>query len=289
MTEAEHLETRAQDAVSRCLLRFLTVPKVYFDREWAEPAHQVDVLAVDRAGSGDVHVVEIKRNASVAISTLPKLFQTPGSFKWIAVFADTLTPELEAILNRSLLPDSGKGRIGLIKIIGTDSDDLTAFVAIKSERFSDTVRELATRFIASNPADIEIGGPDEPVFEDSKKSILPSVDIGGRLSELIELERGGHAEAAFLFGWSVAEALLRRAAEDKGETTTREPPTRLIRLLKTHEFITSEEESALLAASSLRNQIAHGFVPSGDVRTELRRMIELISALRQRLSQVAAH
>jgi hypothetical protein len=289
MTETEQLENRAQDAVSRCLLRFLTVPKVYFDREWAEPAHRVDILAIDRAGSGDVHVVEIKRDASAAIAMLPQIHSVPGTFKWVAVFADTLTPDLEVTLNRSLLPVSGKGRVGLIKIIGVGSDEIAAFVAIKSERFSDLVRDLATRFVESNPADIEVGGPDEPVFQESNGSILSNSDIDGRLGELKDLESNAHFEAAFLLAWTIAEALLRRAAEEKGEATTREPPTRLLRLLKSYQLLTAEEESALLNALSVRNQIAHGFVPLHDVASELRSLIELLPSLRQRLSQYAAH
>jgi hypothetical protein len=85
MMNRDRLELRAQDPVAQCLIRRLTVPRVYFDANWpgfAEPA--VDLLAIDRDGLGDAHIVEIKRAAPAALKAIPQLLSAAAPFRWIA-------------------------------------------------------------------------------------------------------------------------------------------------------------------------------------------------------------
>src|ERR1700723_1836751 len=58
---SEQEQGRAKNAVADLLSRQLIVPKVFFDAHWPSRKSRVDVLAVDRSGSGEVHVVEVKR------------------------------------------------------------------------------------------------------------------------------------------------------------------------------------------------------------------------------------
>src|SRR5277367_627943 len=59
MTQAQVRQElgRAKNALQDFLIRKLVVPKVYLDAEWS--GTQVDVLAIDRAGVGDVHAVRM--------------------------------------------------------------------------------------------------------------------------------------------------------------------------------------------------------------------------------------
>ncbi|HEY7117697.1 MAG TPA: hypothetical protein VH475_14005 [Tepidisphaeraceae bacterium] len=285
MTQAELLEQRALDAVSRCLLRQLTVPKIYFDPEWPDSNRRVDILAVDRAGSGDVHVVEVKRYASTAVDYAKMMSaEIAGTYKWIAVFSDSLSPELEGPLRDALQPETGMGRIGLIKIFPMTGGELGANVVVKAERFPATPRDLIAHWMASNQPDIEFGGPEEPLNESPTNPLFDEGEIERRLNEIKELEARGHAEAALLFSWSVAEALMRLAIARVGEDPGREPPTRLVRLLKSHGILSAGEEAALLSVSAVRNQIAHGFKSSSDLKNGVDQMVSLISKLRERLA-----
>src|ERR1700687_1182099 len=56
----EQQEARAKNAVADFLFRQLIVPKVFFDAPWPNRSSRVDVLAVDRSGTGEIHVVEVK-------------------------------------------------------------------------------------------------------------------------------------------------------------------------------------------------------------------------------------
>ncbi len=47
----------AYEAVARLFIRTLTVPQIFFEAAWPDSDTHVDVLAIDRAGSGDLHVV----------------------------------------------------------------------------------------------------------------------------------------------------------------------------------------------------------------------------------------
>lgn len=156
--QEQQLEHRAREAVARCLIRQLTVPKVYFDAKWPpDGTHQVDVLAVDRAGTGDLHVVEVKFSANVAFAAIAELLPVPAQFRWIAFFratADSQT-ELNLIGKQPLYPPNGMGRVGVIEVVQMANDDLGANVRIRAERFMGSFRTQVEQFVTSVPADIQ--------------------------------------------------------------------------------------------------------------------------------------
>ena len=60
MPVSEHLQLgRAKNAILGYFERRLSLPRVYLDVSWK--GQHVDVLAINRDGVGDVHVVELKR------------------------------------------------------------------------------------------------------------------------------------------------------------------------------------------------------------------------------------
>lgn len=70
MTKILHFEQNAKDAVSRLMSRRLIVPKVFFDAAWPDSGHHVDIVVIDHAGTGDVHVIEIKEHLPTKLIVL---------------------------------------------------------------------------------------------------------------------------------------------------------------------------------------------------------------------------
>ena len=157
MTDTERLELRARDAVSRCLIRRLMVPNVYFEAAWPSAGHRADLLAIDRAGAGDVHVVEIKFRAEDALAATSALLQVPAQFRWVAFFKETLDPRSEADLlsKRPLYPSSGMGRIGVIEVVRMAGDDLGANVVVNAERFAGSNRSEVAKFVKTVEPDVD--------------------------------------------------------------------------------------------------------------------------------------
>jgi hypothetical protein len=156
----DRLELRAQDPVAQCLIRQLIVPRIYFDADWPGMADgRVDVLAIDRDGVGDVHLVEIKRQAADALAAIPRLFQARAPFRWIALLRGTEdeAATLSLASREILYPPGTAGRIGVIEVVEMEGGDLGANVRIKAERFPTPVYDLAAAFIASHQAQIQYG------------------------------------------------------------------------------------------------------------------------------------
>jgi hypothetical protein len=157
----ERLELRALDPVAQCLIRRLTVPRVYFEAEWpGMPGSRVDVLAIDRDGVGDAHLIEIRRRAADALAILPTLFKAHAPFRWIAFVRGTEDePAARALTSQEpLYAEGSAGRIGVIEIVEMSSGDLGANVRLTAERFPDAVYDLATAFSGSHKANIQFGG-----------------------------------------------------------------------------------------------------------------------------------
>jgi hypothetical protein len=157
----DRLELRAQDPVARCLIRQLIVPRIYFDADWPGLSDGcVDVLAIDRDGVGDVHLVEIKRRAADAVGWISTLKAAQAPFRWIAFLRGTEDEAVGALLaSQEILypPDTG-GRIGVIEIVEMAGGDLGANVRIKAERFPTPTYDLAAGFVSSHQAQIQFGG-----------------------------------------------------------------------------------------------------------------------------------
>lgn len=156
----ERIELRARDAVAQCLIRRLTVPRIYFEAEWPVADCPVDVLAIDRDGVGDAHVVEIKRGAPDALRDAGRLIaKIRAPFRWIAFLRGTEDEQsARALLSEDgLIDPSRPGRVGVIEIVEM-GNDLGANIRIRAERFADAVYDVATEFSGSHKANIQFGG-----------------------------------------------------------------------------------------------------------------------------------
>ena len=162
---------RAANAVAELLVRKLLVPKVYMGpkglRIFLKPEFElnenpwVDVLAIDRAGSGDTHGVMIvlspkKLLDETSFEDFLKFYVAKAAihFKYIAVD----TNSIDFVSKQALFADDGIGRIGVIEVIESPSGPPKAKVAIQPERFRVKRQWLEEfdRFQKKTPADIEI-------------------------------------------------------------------------------------------------------------------------------------
>jgi hypothetical protein len=159
-TMRDRLELRALDPVARCLIRRLIVPRIYFEADWPadEPVH-VDVLAIDRDGVGDAHLVEVRRNAADALARARLLLDASAPFRWVAFLAGTEDAESARALasHEPLCNPARPGRVGVIELAEMPGGDLEAKVRVTAERFFVTVHEVATAFSASHKAHIQFG------------------------------------------------------------------------------------------------------------------------------------
>lgn len=156
----DRIELRARDAVARFLIRRLTVPRIYFEARWPLADSPVDVLAIDRDGVGDAHVVEIRRGAPDALREAARLIaKTRAPFRWIAFVRGTEDEQsARAILSEEgLIDPSRPGRVGVIEIVEMVSD-LGANIRLPGERFSGGLYDVAMQFSGSHKADIQFGG-----------------------------------------------------------------------------------------------------------------------------------
>lgn len=160
MPSRDRFELRAYDAVAQCLIRRLTVPRIYFDAEWPGLADKtVDVLVIDRDGVGDVHIVEVKRHASDAFRKAPELLRASAPFRWLAFEGKAeIAHNPEALKDEEqLYSPTTSGRIGVIEIVENSAGDLGATVKLAAERFPDRTYDIARAFSDSHKAHIQFG------------------------------------------------------------------------------------------------------------------------------------
>ncbi len=169
---------RAKNAVQEFLRNRLLVPKIYLDAEWN--GERVDVLAIDRAGVGDVHVVRLvsvtgeeqedwqylvikaailANEEGQPLKNLP-LIDLPMQFRYVALVS--FTPGLKRFdptpeLARRMLKDDGVGRIGILTV-DMSADEPSVQIVLKPERFrsSKEITEFADRYIAEHTPNWEI-------------------------------------------------------------------------------------------------------------------------------------
>ena len=168
---------RAKNAILEYFERRLSVPKIYIDAEWA--GQKVDVLAIDRAGVGDVHVVLLfgsahPESAEDLVNALEQkiapcmsaLWKIPAQFKYIGAVETSESGGIAlpgfppAILDEAYSAD-GLGRIGFLSIDFRAGDQLAVQPVFKPERFRAKVLDLADKFVLEHTADWEIR--DSPV------------------------------------------------------------------------------------------------------------------------------
>ena len=153
LTEAQ-LEARGKNAVAALLARRLIVPKIFFDAHWPTRTSRIGVLAVDRAGAGDIHVVEVKVGVRGAAEAVVQLMHLPAHYKYVAV----VDPGNYRLQERALYSEDGLGRIGVILFQEKEHDELQARIEIAPERFrvGPSIIKQIDRFTAKEHADIEI-------------------------------------------------------------------------------------------------------------------------------------
>jgi hypothetical protein len=170
---------RAVNAVAEVLRKRLLVPNIYLEPR--SPYITVDVLAVDRAGSGDLHAAEIRMDIEFVRPPAPRadapsmgwimhlrkgkmkeihahIMSLPAHFRYLAIpqgIRDALVDELGDLLYS---PD-GIGRIGIITVTDRGKEPPVAELSITPERFRVDPAKLLnieTKFLAKVRPDIEV-------------------------------------------------------------------------------------------------------------------------------------
>ena len=149
------LEGRLRNAAAEFLQQRLIVPKVFLEAAWPNYRH-VDLMAVDRAGAGEIHVVEVKAGSESVHEAVSDLMSIPAHYKYVATFG---SPSLQQLSESILYAPDGMGRVGLIGIAERPSDkSLTARLLIAPERFRLEKKywQDVDAFLASSVPDLEI-------------------------------------------------------------------------------------------------------------------------------------
>jgi hypothetical protein len=169
--QVEHYRGRAKNALQDYLVRKLLYPKVYLDADW--DGGKLDVLAVDRAGVGDVHGVRLvlwepghtddhgysAYLEKAVAATVTEFVGFRGHFRYLAVIC-TVPDKQQWIPSKGLksqcLAADGVGRLGLLYVDVTEEDSEVK-VLLKAERFrsSKEIVELSDRFVAEHTANWE--------------------------------------------------------------------------------------------------------------------------------------
>jgi hypothetical protein len=170
--QAQHYKGRAQNTVQSFLIQKLLLPKIYLDADWS--GWKLDVLAIDRAGAGDVHGVRFvlwepnRADDNGWSSFLEKAVLTaiedfsdfPGHFRYLTVICTESDKQRwipsRSLRSHSLAPD-GVGRVGLL-YVNVAEIDAEVEVLQKPERFrsSKNIVDLADRYVADHVANWEV-------------------------------------------------------------------------------------------------------------------------------------
>lgn len=161
--DPHRVEERSLEPIAKLFIKNLMVPHVYLHPRWPKFSRQVDLLIIDRAGTGDVHIVEMSYQANAAVNSIKQLMSVPAAYRWIAFFAETVRPFVDKRLRnpQTLLPTDGPGKIGVIEVHAAPNrdsnigDTLTAKVLVPAERFPGSYYDLAEKFVSKNAPDIE--------------------------------------------------------------------------------------------------------------------------------------
>ena len=100
--------------------------------------------------------------------------------------------------------------------------------------------------------------PEAPIAE---RQSLTKLDAERAIADAEDLTKSGRREAALLWSWSAAEAMLRLLASAEGVSTRRNDPPYLLKQLAQEGSIPGEDYETLMSAFRARNAVAHGFQP----------------------------
>ena len=166
---------RAKNALLSFFEQRLSVPKIYLDADWEE--QKVDVLAIDRAGVGDVSVALIRHPEANPHDIIRRLHSIPSHFRyWIVVRDFGAHPEegltlkqrfqsasrnrvesLQLANDPILYAEDGLGRIGQI-VVDLSGGRSVVSMPIPAERFRSNqhIYDLADSYATSHTADFEV-------------------------------------------------------------------------------------------------------------------------------------
>lgn len=179
-------EGRAINAVAELLRKTLSVPNIYLE----PPATLIDaeVLAVDRAGAGDLHAVEIELapalspgkarrgkpssqeelNARYA-GFLPyreiigshhrRLMAMPAHYRYLAIPVESYDVAFNTLVQNGLFHPDGMGRLGIIVIAERGEESPSAKLDLEPERFRvdpAKLKAIETKLLAKSRPDIEV-------------------------------------------------------------------------------------------------------------------------------------
>jgi len=161
MKHAPERTERCLEPVSRAWIRHLIVPHIYFEAVIGD--FYLDLLAVDRAGTGQSHGVRIYTDLESALTKgVADMLQAPTHYRWLAYQGDGILPrnevqEAQLKTQKLLFPAAGMGRLGVIEIVGMANQDLGANVRVKAERFKVQTQhlDLLTQFVKAHRPDID--------------------------------------------------------------------------------------------------------------------------------------
>jgi hypothetical protein len=155
---ADQVERVAPNAIATCLNRLLIVPRIYLHARWpGDAGRECDILAIDRDGQGEAHIVEIRRTAKEALARVPALLE-PGvkaPFRWVAYLSGTEDADASlALISKEPLNAKGSpGRVGVIQFFEMAGGDAGANVVVKADRFPGGFYDLSRAFSAAHNAD----------------------------------------------------------------------------------------------------------------------------------------
>ena len=175
LTESQNFG-RAKNAIGNFFDRKLAVPKVFFNAKW--DGNIEDVLAIDRAGVGDVHLATLTPDF---FRTSPDAFDFAFSHDLEALVSQLLsrrsqyrhiairTPSFSAADRNQMVrgwevmdtfSGDGIGRIGLLAL-DISAGEPEVHQIVKAERFRSTkeILALTDAFVQTHTADMEYRDP----------------------------------------------------------------------------------------------------------------------------------
>lgn len=153
-TKISFKEKQLYQPVAECLIRELIVPSIYFEPMFPGSDMRPDIVAIDRAGTGDLHVVEVKNTLDLAFKVgIKQVLSYPGHYHWIACPFSGVSEEtaLELISQKPLYPKNGAGKVGVIEVVLMSDQSFGANIKIRAERFLwGKAEEFIRKFISEN-------------------------------------------------------------------------------------------------------------------------------------------
>ena len=172
-------EGRAVNAIAEMLRKRLSVPNIYIEPH--SSSFTADLLAVDRAGAGDLHAVEIKLQFEFLQKGLPRaedpkapwvkrmrklrvretvdrLMSLAAHYRYLAIPHESWDLVMGEVGPLLYSPD-GIGRLGIITITDQGLNAPTVELSIAPERFrvdATKLRNIETKFLAKVRPDIEV-------------------------------------------------------------------------------------------------------------------------------------